>query len=210
MDPLACCVVCRKEPRPEDADLTCANCGNVAHVDCAQWACNATCFTAVVESERRSIEQLACHATGDVASSDEEEGDGEDAGDDEVETKQKRLQALREKHAAHSASYQNLREKNNQLCRLAAQSTEAVDLFATEGSKLKDEIEKLQQEITSQQTAETVRRRAAVQRSKAAAKKAFRRLGQKERTAVCRTTRATGEQQQQQAPPDGRTRRTAR
>ena len=176
MDPLACCVVCWKEPRPEDAVLTCANCGSVAHVRCARWACNATCFAAVVESERRSIEQLACFASGDVASSDEEEGDGEDAGDGEVETKQKRLQALREKHAAHSASYQNLREKNNQLCRLAALSTDAVDVSATKGSKLKDEIDKLQQEITSQQTAKTVRRRAAVQRSKAAAKKAENRL----------------------------------
>ena len=78
MEPRACCVVCRKEPRPEDAVLTCVNCGNVAHVDCAQWACNETCFAALVESERRSIEQLACLATGAVASSDEEEGDGED------------------------------------------------------------------------------------------------------------------------------------
>ena len=177
MEPGARCVVCRKEPQPEDAVLTCVNCGNVAHVPCGQWFCNETCFAAVVESERRSIEQLACHATGAVASSDEEEGDGEDAGDgEESETKQKRLQALRDKHAAHSASYQLMREKHNRLQRLAAQSTEAVDLFATEGSKLKDEIEKLQQEITSEKTAKTLKRRAAFQSSKAAAKKAENRL----------------------------------
>ena len=123
-----CCVGCRKEPRAEDAKLTCANCGNVAHVECAEWTCNASCNAAFLASEYNKIKERVEAARRDAAvSSDEEDNDeSEDEAESVAEKKQKeKLEALRAKLVQNSVSHQTLREENTRLVVLAEQSTKA-------------------------------------------------------------------------------------
>ena len=174
-----CCVGCRKEPRAEDAKLTCANCGNVACVKCAEWTCNASCNAAFLASEYNKIKERVEAARRDAAvSSDEEDNDeSEDEAESVAEKKQKeKLEALRAKLVQNSVSHQTLREENTRLVVLAEQSTKAVEALASQGKKLKDDIDRLQQQASEQEAARTLKKREKRKTSQKADKKEQYRL----------------------------------
>ena len=71
-----------------------------------------------------------------------DDSDCEDEAESVAEKKQKeKLEALRAKLVQNSVSHQTLREENTRLVVLAEQSTKAVEALASQGKKLKDDIE---------------------------------------------------------------------